>query len=69
MAKYKNIIREKGFTQAAFADAMGITIPTISNWDNEITCPTINQLSLMGRVLDLDICELINYLQDEKYDG
>lgn len=51
--------KNKGLTQMALADALGVSFQAVSNWERGQTCPDIANLSELSRLLDISIDELL----------
>jgi len=48
----------RGYTQQEVASWMGVTQPTISNWELDITSPTPEQAAAMAKMLRVRVREL-----------
>ena len=59
------LIREKrlelGYTQSYLADYLGVSMQSVSRWENGITYPDIQLLPLLARVLQIDLNTLFNF--------
>lgn len=51
--------KAKGYTQMTLADALGVSFQAVSNWERGQTCPDIANLSVLSRLLDISIDELL----------
>lgn len=52
MKKLKLIRRKKVFSQAEFANQMGVSQNTISQWENGARIPNVISLKKMAQILD-----------------
>ena len=57
ISKYR---KEKGLTQEALAEKMGVSSQAVSKWENDISCPDISLLPQLCRILGITADELIN---------
>ena len=51
--------RQKGLTQEALAEALGVTPPAVSKWENNVTCPDILLLPSLARMLSVTVDALL----------
>ena len=51
--------RQKGLTQEALAEALGVTSPAVSKWENNVTCPDILLLPSLARMLGVTVDALL----------
>lgn len=51
--------RQKGLTQEALAEALGVTPPAISKWENSATCPDILLLPSLAKMLSVTVDALL----------
>lgn len=51
--------REKGLTQEAMAQRLGVTTPAVSKWENGNSLPDISLLSPIARLLDISLDTLL----------
>ena len=51
--------KEKGLTQEALANHMGVSPQAVSKWENEQTCPDISALPKLARLLGVTVDELL----------
>ena len=51
--------RQKGLTQEALAEALGVTPPAISKWENSVTCPDILLLPSLAKMLSVTVDALL----------
>ena len=51
--------RQKGLTQEALAESLGVSSPAVSKWENSVTCPDILLLSPLARLLDVSVDTLL----------
>lgn len=51
--------RQKGFTQEALAEALGVTPPAVSKWENNVTCPDILLLPSLAKMLSVTVDALL----------
>lgn len=56
--RIKNILKEKGMTNIAIADKVGITRPNMSNIVNGKTKPSLDTLEKIAEALNVHISEL-----------
>jgi putative transcriptional regulator len=54
----KKILEHKGIKQRWLADELGVTEVTISNWVNNRTYPSLETLSSISNILDIEIKDL-----------
>ena len=52
--------RKKGLTQEALAEALGISPPAVSKWENDVTCPDIMLLPLLAKMLGVTVDALLS---------
>ena len=52
-------IRRKGWSQAAFSDAVGVARQTVNSWVNGVQPPRRRALRDVAKILDLDINEVL----------
>lgn len=57
ISKYR---KEKGLTQEALAEKMGVSSQAVSKWENDISCPDISLLPQLCRILGITADELIS---------
>ncbi len=55
-----NIRTQKGYTLKQLEKLSGVSKSTIDNIENEITSPTLFQLELLAKALDVKITDLFN---------
>lgn len=56
IVKYR---KEKGLTQEAMAEQMGVSSQAVSKWENDVSCPDISLLPQLSRVLGVTTDELL----------
>lgn len=56
--------KKKNITQEQLANAVGVSVPAVSKWENQITAPDISLLSPIARLLDTDINHLLGFHED-----
>lgn len=52
--------KKKNLTQEQLAEKLGVTRQTLSNWENNITSPDLNQASMLCQILKIDIRDLLD---------
>ena len=52
--------RRKGLTQDELAEKLNITPQAISKWENDQTCPDINLLPQLAKILGVSVDELLS---------
>lgn len=70
----KNKRKELGMTQQDLADRCGLSRVSISNYESGKAEPTMDNIELLSKVLNLDIIELLlsdktNFLPDQNFGG
>jgi transcriptional regulator with XRE-family HTH domain len=74
-SKYGDVIMRlrarAGLTQRQVAEAIGITVQTVSNWENGVRTPKLSPKETMSlcRVLNCSLEELADELPKEKESG
>ncbi|MBD2207601.1 helix-turn-helix transcriptional regulator [Calothrix sp. FACHB-1219] len=74
-SKYGDVIMRlrarAGLTQRQVAEAMGLTVQTVSNWENGVRIPKLSPKETMSlcRVLNCSLEELADELPGEKESG
>lgn len=53
--------KEKGITQQALANFIGVSKASVSKWENDLTYPDITLLPLLAAFFDLSLDELLDY--------
>lgn len=56
ITKYR---KEKGFTQEALAEILGVSSQAVSKWENDISCPDIGLLPQLCKTLGITADELL----------
>lgn len=56
--------KQNNLTQEQLADAVGVSIPAVSKWENGITMPDITLLSPIARMLHTDVNELLSFQEN-----
>lgn len=52
--------KEKGMTQSELADKMNVTDKDVSKWERNISCPDVNSIPKLAKVLGVSVEELLN---------
>ena len=60
--------RERGLTQEALGEKLGVTNKTVSRWENGNYMPSIEMLSLLGKEFDVNLNELVEGKRMEERD-
>lgn len=58
--KITNLRKKEKITQEKFAELIGVTRQTISNWESNITKPDINQIKEISKIFNISIDELLD---------
>ena len=58
--KITNLRKKEKITQEKFAELIGVTRQTISNWESNITKPDINQIKEISKIFNTSIDELVD---------
>ena len=58
MSKIRELRKAAGFTQERFAEAMGVTQSTVSQWESGRVLPDTAKLPKMAEVLGCSIADL-----------
>lgn len=61
MRKLKQLLQERGYTQEAFADLIGVSRESVKNWIRGKCRPNLKMLNKIADTLEIDAEEL----QDE----
>jgi transcriptional regulator with XRE-family HTH domain len=56
--------KQKGLTQDALAEHLGISAQAVSKWENDQTCPDISLLSPLAEILGVSTDELLSGKKD-----
>lgn len=51
--------KEKGMTQEQLAEKVGVSAQAVSKWENDISCPDITLLPLLGDLFGVSVDELL----------
>ncbi len=51
--------REKGMSQEALAEKLGVSAQAVSKWENDQSCPDISLLPQLAKLLDITVDELL----------
>lgn len=51
--------KERGLTQEALADSMGVSAQAVSKWENDASCPDISLLPQLSKTLGITTDELL----------
>ena len=61
MTNFKLARLQAGLTQAAIAEKMGVTVATVSLWDNGQTTPRPGKLPALAELMG---CSIVSLIQD-----
>jgi len=59
--RLKQLRQEKGFTQEKLADALDITVESVSNIERGIYGPKFDNLQKIAHILDVEVKELFEF--------
>lgn len=59
MLRLKEILEQKQLTQVWLSDAIGVSVVSVNNWCQQKNEPSLKTLSIIAKVLDVRIAELI----------
>ncbi len=62
ISKYR---KEKGLTQEELASMLGVSSQAVSKWENDVSCPDIQLLPQLCRILGISSDELLTGSRDE----
>ncbi len=57
--------KRKAMTQEDLAEKMGVSSQAVSKWENDVSCPDIQSLPRLARLLDTTVDELLTGKEDE----
>ena len=64
----KDVIRQKrkelDYTQEQIAEQLGVSIPAVSKWESGATCPDVEMIPVLARVLKTDVNTLLCFKQE-----
>lgn len=66
--KIKQLRLNKGVTQEALANALGVTYQAVSRWENESTMPDISLLPQISVFFGVSIDELFDFTEESQYE-
>ena len=51
--------KEKGMTQMELAEQLGVTDKAVSKWERDLSCPDVNSLPTLAKVLGISVDDLM----------
>ena len=57
--------KQKGMTQNELAEKMNVTDKAVSKWERDLSCPDINTISKLAKILDVSVDELLQAKKKE----
>ena len=63
--RIQELREERGLTQTALGNVMGVAQNAVSQWENEVALPKTRQLPLLAQVLGCTINDLFQPLTEE----
>ncbi len=57
--------KEKGMSQEALAEKIGVSSQAVSKWENDLSCPDISLLPKLAKLLDVTVDELLTGSSNE----
>lgn len=51
--------KQKGMTQEALAETLGVSAQAVSKWENDVSCPDISLLPALAEKLEISLDELL----------
>ena len=52
--------KEKNMTQNDLAEKMNVTDKAVSKWGRNLSCPDVNSIPKLAKILDISVEELLN---------
>ena len=52
--------KEKNMTQNDLAEKMNVTDKAVSKWERNLSCPDVNSIPKLAKILDISVEELLN---------
>lgn len=65
MSKIRELRKAAGFTQVTFAEAMGVTQSTVSQWESGRVLPDTAKLPKLAEVLGCSVADLFTKKEPE----
>ena len=66
--RIKELRTKVGMTREQLANEVGVTYQAVSKWENEISAPDIQSLSIIAEILGVTIDELLNGKEENNED-
>ena len=54
-----NARKKQNLTQKQLAEQMGVTDKAVSKWERDLSCPDVNSLAELAKVLDISVEQLL----------
>lgn len=64
--KIKDLRKEKGITQKEMAQALSVTVSTLSHWECDYQEPSFKDLALLANYFDVSTDYLLGVMEDEE---
>ena len=61
----KRLRKEKGISQEALADAIGVSRQAVSKWETDVSVPELEKLLKLSELFGVTLDELVGYEDDE----
>ncbi len=64
-SRISRLRKEKGMSQEALAEKIGVSSQAVSKWENDQSCPDISLLPQLAKLLDVTVDELLTGTSNE----
>ena len=58
--------KQHGMTQLELAEKMGVTDKAVSKWERDLSCPDINSIPNLAKILDVSVEDLMQVKKEDK---